>query len=229
MRLVGTTKPTIAQIRDRTHWNSPQLTPQDPVTLGLCSQTDLDAEVKKAARRLERERKDAMQGHGEGRHAAVHRGDDGKPEAASHAPTASICARSPRRSARGDAGGRAGARLRQAQGHVVGDKDEDDEDERQGIDASPSRHAAALGCREADASASASRQCRASCAICGRNRHRASALLLHNGPLLAASAFASVAQMHRTSRQDHTAAGTRDGCQILTTRTSTRTPPTISR
>jgi hypothetical protein len=59
MRLVGTTKPTIAQIRDRTHWNSPNLTPQDPVTLGLCSQIDLDAEVKKAARRLERERKEA--------------------------------------------------------------------------------------------------------------------------------------------------------------------------
>jgi hypothetical protein len=58
MRLVGTTKPTIAAIRDRTHWNSANLTPQDPVTLGLCSQTDLDAEVKKAARRLEREQKD---------------------------------------------------------------------------------------------------------------------------------------------------------------------------
>ena len=58
MRLVGTTKPTIAQIRDRTHWNSPQLTPQDPVTLGLCSQIDLDAEVKKAARRIERDRKE---------------------------------------------------------------------------------------------------------------------------------------------------------------------------
>ena len=60
MRLVGTTKPTIAQIRDRTHWNSASLVPQDPVTLGLCSQTDLDAEVKKAARRLERERKEAF-------------------------------------------------------------------------------------------------------------------------------------------------------------------------
>ena len=58
MRLVGTTKPTIAAIRDRTHWNSPNLQPQDPVTLGLCSQIDLDNEVKKAARRLERERKD---------------------------------------------------------------------------------------------------------------------------------------------------------------------------
>jgi len=59
MRLVGTTKPTIAQIRDRTHWNSAQLTPQDPVMLGLCSQIDLDAEVKKAAKRAERERKES--------------------------------------------------------------------------------------------------------------------------------------------------------------------------
>jgi hypothetical protein len=58
MRLVGTTKPTITQIRDRSHWNAPNLTPQDPVTLGLCSQIDLDNEVKKAARRLERDRKD---------------------------------------------------------------------------------------------------------------------------------------------------------------------------
>ena len=63
MRLVGTTKPTIAQIRDRTHWNSPQLTPQDPVTLGLCSQIDLDAEVKKAARRTDRERKESGKDH----------------------------------------------------------------------------------------------------------------------------------------------------------------------
>jgi hypothetical protein len=59
MRLVGTTKPTITQIRERSHWNAPNLTPQDPVTLGLCSQIDLDAEVKKAASRLERERKEA--------------------------------------------------------------------------------------------------------------------------------------------------------------------------
>jgi hypothetical protein len=56
IRLVGTTKPTIASIRDRTHWNSANLTPQDPVALGLCSQTDLDIEVQKAAVRLERER-----------------------------------------------------------------------------------------------------------------------------------------------------------------------------
>jgi uncharacterized protein len=62
MRLVGTTKPTIQAIRERTHWNSQNLTPQDPVTLGLCSQTDLDNEVKKAAKRLERERKESEKG-----------------------------------------------------------------------------------------------------------------------------------------------------------------------
>jgi uncharacterized protein len=50
MRLVGTTKPTIQAIRDRTHWNSANLTPTDPVTLGLCSQLELDMEVRKAAK-----------------------------------------------------------------------------------------------------------------------------------------------------------------------------------
>jgi hypothetical protein len=48
MRLVGTTKSTIASIRERTHWNSPNLTPMDPVTLGLASQIDLDLEVARA-------------------------------------------------------------------------------------------------------------------------------------------------------------------------------------
>lgn len=49
-RLLGTTKSTIEQIRDRTHWNSANLTPMDPVTLGLCTQIDLDIEVDRAAR-----------------------------------------------------------------------------------------------------------------------------------------------------------------------------------
>jgi hypothetical protein len=48
MRLVGTTKSTIAGIRDRTHWNAANLQPMDPVTLGLCSQIDLDLEVQRA-------------------------------------------------------------------------------------------------------------------------------------------------------------------------------------
>ncbi|MEM6414736.1 MAG: cell cycle transcriptional regulator TrcR [Pseudomonadota bacterium] len=50
-RLLGTTKTTIQSVRDRTHWNSANITPQDPVGLGLCSQIDLDAAVKKAAAR----------------------------------------------------------------------------------------------------------------------------------------------------------------------------------
>lgn len=50
MRLVGTTKTTLAAIRDRTHWNSSGLVPMDPVTLGLCSQIELDFEVNKAAK-----------------------------------------------------------------------------------------------------------------------------------------------------------------------------------
>jgi hypothetical protein len=48
MRLVGTTKSTIAAIRDRTHWNAANLAPMDPVTLGLASQIDLDFEVNRA-------------------------------------------------------------------------------------------------------------------------------------------------------------------------------------
>lgn len=50
MRIVGTTKTTIAQVRDRTHWNMAQLAPMDPVTLGLCSQIELDFEVSRAAK-----------------------------------------------------------------------------------------------------------------------------------------------------------------------------------
>ena len=49
-RLVGTTKSTIDQIRDRKHWNSANLQPMDPVTLGLASQIDLDMEVNRASR-----------------------------------------------------------------------------------------------------------------------------------------------------------------------------------
>ncbi|HLW90612.1 MAG TPA: cell cycle transcriptional regulator TrcR [Roseiarcus sp.] len=50
MRLVGTTKSTLQAIRERSHWNSANLQPMDPVTLGLCSQIDLDFEVNRAAK-----------------------------------------------------------------------------------------------------------------------------------------------------------------------------------
>lgn len=48
IRLVGTTKTTIDAIREGTHWNAPNLSPVDPVTLGLCTQIALDMEVQKA-------------------------------------------------------------------------------------------------------------------------------------------------------------------------------------
>lgn len=50
-KLVGTTKPTIQSIRERTHWNINNITPIDPVALGLCRQTELDAAVQAAARK----------------------------------------------------------------------------------------------------------------------------------------------------------------------------------
>ena len=54
-KLIGTTKSTIQAIRERTHWNSPNIRPRDPVLLGLCSQTELNAAVEKARRAKERE------------------------------------------------------------------------------------------------------------------------------------------------------------------------------
>jgi uncharacterized protein len=50
-RIIGTTKTTIGAIRDRTHWNIANITPKDPVTLGLCSQRELDALVSAAAKK----------------------------------------------------------------------------------------------------------------------------------------------------------------------------------
>ena len=49
-KLIGTTRTTIAAIRDRSHWNMANITPKDPVTLGLTSQRELDAAVAKAAK-----------------------------------------------------------------------------------------------------------------------------------------------------------------------------------
>jgi len=50
-KLIGTTRTTIAAIRDRTHWNISNIQPKDPVTLGLCSQRELDALVTRAAKK----------------------------------------------------------------------------------------------------------------------------------------------------------------------------------
>jgi uncharacterized protein len=54
-RLVGTTKPTIQSIRDRSHWNIANIQPVDPVALGLCKQGELDAAVAKAVKKAQGE------------------------------------------------------------------------------------------------------------------------------------------------------------------------------
>jgi hypothetical protein len=54
-KLVGTTKPTIQAIRERTHWNIANIQPIDPVALGLCKQVELDAAVQKAAKKSAKE------------------------------------------------------------------------------------------------------------------------------------------------------------------------------
>ncbi len=53
-RLIGTTRPTIKSVRDRTHWNMANIQPTDPVALGLCMQTELDAAIKVAMAKKEK-------------------------------------------------------------------------------------------------------------------------------------------------------------------------------
>ena len=57
-KLIGTTRNTINAIRDRSHWNIAEIQPKDPVTLGLCSQRELDAVVSKAAKKAGIEKTD---------------------------------------------------------------------------------------------------------------------------------------------------------------------------
>jgi hypothetical protein len=64
VKLIGTTKSTIESVRSRTHWNSTNIKPVDPVSLGLCSQIELDAVVAKAAETRGRGRKAVDDGPG---------------------------------------------------------------------------------------------------------------------------------------------------------------------
>jgi len=52
-KLIGTTRNTINALRDRSHWNIQNIQPKDPVTLGLCSQRELDAAVARSAKRVQ--------------------------------------------------------------------------------------------------------------------------------------------------------------------------------
>ncbi|MEN3975305.1 cell cycle transcriptional regulator TrcR [Emcibacter sp. SYSU 3D8] len=63
-KLIGTTKPTIASIRNRSHWNITNLKPTDPVSLGLCTQRELDEAIQIAAARADKAR--AAQGDSAG-------------------------------------------------------------------------------------------------------------------------------------------------------------------
>ncbi len=54
IKLLGTTKDTIQKVRERSHWNSANIKPRDPVILGLCSQADLNAAVQQATDRVVR-------------------------------------------------------------------------------------------------------------------------------------------------------------------------------
>ena len=60
VKVLGTTKATIDQVRNRTHWNASNIKPVDPVTLGLITQLELDSIVKKAAEK--RAKEDAKRG-----------------------------------------------------------------------------------------------------------------------------------------------------------------------
>jgi uncharacterized protein len=55
IKLIGTTKATIQKIRERSHWNAQNIKAVDPVTLGLCSQLELDLAVERAAQRRDRQ------------------------------------------------------------------------------------------------------------------------------------------------------------------------------
>jgi uncharacterized protein len=54
-KLIGTTKPTIAAVRDRTHWNSTNIKPRHPVALGLCTLAELESAVARANRGKKRD------------------------------------------------------------------------------------------------------------------------------------------------------------------------------
>ena len=61
-KLIGTTKPTIAAVRDRTHWNSPNIKPRHPVELGLCTLRELEEAVLRARARRPVEEQEALEG-----------------------------------------------------------------------------------------------------------------------------------------------------------------------
>lgn len=75
-RLLGTTPATIAQVRARTHWNAANISPQDPVLLGLCSEAELLEQINIARRREERAAQRAEKGANRARKGAAPKPDE---------------------------------------------------------------------------------------------------------------------------------------------------------
>lgn len=84
-RLIGTTKSTIEKVRDRTHWDINNIKPQSPVTLGLCTQEQLDQALDKTHLAAERAKKEAER---RARRATKALADAEAAKAAETAPTA---------------------------------------------------------------------------------------------------------------------------------------------
>ena len=57
MKLVGSTKNTVSSIKNKSYWNSSNLTPKDPVVFNFCTEVDIKKAIEKADRRIVREKK----------------------------------------------------------------------------------------------------------------------------------------------------------------------------
>jgi hypothetical protein len=79
-KLLGTTKSTIIAVRERTHWNTQNISPQDPLLLGICTEQELLEELRKARRRQEREAKKTAREAKKAAQAAGDAATDAAPE-----------------------------------------------------------------------------------------------------------------------------------------------------
>ena len=90
-KLIGTTKATITNVRDKTHWNSQNIRPVDPVTLGLCSQIELDEVIAKASdrrRKIDAMRAEETEGPGLAPAEAVEMPEEPAPAPSDNEPSA---------------------------------------------------------------------------------------------------------------------------------------------
>jgi hypothetical protein len=101
-RLLGTTKSTIAAVRDRSHWNAPNIKPQNPVNLGLCTSADLEKAIalartraRNAIARAEKAAQAAAEAEAAQAQAAQSQAEAAPAEAPAPAPSAGEAAQPP--------------------------------------------------------------------------------------------------------------------------------------